>query len=440
MVEPTTFITWCIVVGVLLIAMTLGGSIIARLPLSAAMLYLGVGYAIGPNGARLIDLQSIRDVALLERLTEVAVLISLFTAGFKLRLPWRDTRWQIPLRLASVSMIVTVAAIAAIGFFLIGLPIGAAVLLGAILAPTDPVLASDVQVANADDRDRLRLGLTGEGGLNDGAAFPFVMLGLGLLGAHELGAWGKNWWLVDVVWATVGGIAIGFVLGALVGRVVLYLRMHKREALEADEFIVFGLIALAYGIALFAHTYGFLAVFSAGLALRGIADAAAPATSDRATRLASADDAAAPVIEPVSLMENVERFNHQLERFAEVAVVLVVGALLATVPFNYDAAWFVPLLFLVIRPLAVAIGLARVRVTRTQKAFMAWFGIRGIGSIYYLMYAINHKIDMDIAQQLIELTLAVVVASIVLHGVSVTPLMSHYERVRQRRRDKSRAA
>jgi sodium/hydrogen antiporter len=424
---PIDFFTlWCIVVGVLLIAMTMTGSFIARLPLSAAMLYLGVGYVIGPNGAGLLDVDALHDAALLERVTEIAVLISLFAAGFKLRLSWRDPRWRLPLRLASASMLVTIAAITATGVLLLDLPIGAAVLLAAILAPTDPVLASDVQVANAQDRDRLRFGLTGEGGLNDGAAFPFVMLGLGLLGVHDLGERGLRWFTIDLVWACVGSVAIGFALGVLVGRAVLYLRMRRREALGADEFIAFGLIALAYGVALAAHTYGFLAVFCAGVALRAIADAAAPVD-------AAEPAPGTPATQPASMMSAVERFNNQLERFAEVAVVLVVGALMATVPFVTDALWFVPLVFLVIRPIAVFVGLVDVDATRTQKLFMSWFGIRGIGSIYYLAYAIRHDVDAALAQRLTELTIAVVVASIVAHGVSVTPLMAHYERLRKRR-------
>ena len=271
----------CIVVGVLLIAMTIGGSFIARLPLSAAMLYLAVGYGIGPAGLGLVTLHPLHDAALLERLTEVAVLISLFTAGFKLELPFSDARWRIPVQLATVSMLITVAAIATFGVLVMDLSLGASVLLGAILAPTDPVLASDVQVANPGDRDRLRFGLTGEGGLNDGTAFPFVMLGLGLLSLHELGADWWRWWAMDVVWAVVGGLAIGYILGMLVGRSVLYLRTRHREALGADEFIAFGLIALAYGMALLCHTYGFLAVFAAGLALRRIDDRSSPPQSSR---------------------------------------------------------------------------------------------------------------------------------------------------------------
>jgi len=413
----------CIVVGVLLIAMTMGGSFIARLPLSAAMLYLAVGYGIGPAALGLVTLHPLRDAALLERLTEIAVLISLFTVGFKLELPLSDERWRIPVRLASVSMLITVAAIAALGVLVMDLSLGASVLLGAILAPTDPVLASDVQVANPGDRDRLRFGLTGEGGLNDGTAFPFVMLGLGLLSLHELGAGWWRWWALDVVWAVAGGLAIGYVLGTLVGRAVLYLRTRHREALGADEFIAFGLIALAYGMALLCHTYGFLAVFAAGLALRRIDDRPRPPHAETSTDGANT---ARRADAPVNMMQAVQRFNSQLERFAEVGIVLTVGTLLAVVEFRHDALWFIPALFLIIRPLAVFVGLLGTKVTGRARALMGWFGIRGIGSIYYLMYAISHDIEPALAKQLLSITIAVVVASIVAHGVSVTPLMTWY--------------
>lgn len=429
-----------LVLGVLLIVMTLSSSFISRLPLSAAMLYLLVGIGLGPTGINLLRLDPLRDSVLLERLTEVAVLISLFVAGMKLDLPLTDRRWRIPLRLASVSMVVTVGAITAVGYWLLHLPLGAAVLLGAVLAPTDPVLASDVQMADASDRDRLRFGLTGEGGLNDGTAFPFVMLGLGLLSLHDLGAWGWRWWLVDVVWATGAGLSLGYGLGALVGRAVLYLRMRHREALGSDEFIALGLIALAYGVAIAFHAYGFLAVFAAGYALRQIDhDGPGAATATGVASVASEPERLAEEVNqaPRGLMDAVQRFNAQLERFAEVGVVLAVGALLTTVEFRPEALWFVPLLFLVIRPLAVYLGLAGMTgqvMQPRQRRLMAWFGIRGIGSIYYLMYAISHGLDGGEARTLISLTIAVVVASVVAHGVSVTPLMNRYERLKKKRK------
>ena len=427
MTEPDDFTLGCIIVGTLLIAKTLGGSFIARLPLSAAMMYLAVGVAIGPWGWGLLKLDAFKNLVLLERLTEVALLISLFTAGMKLELPLKDKRWRIPVQLATVSMLLTVAAITAVGVWLLNLPLGAAVLLGAILAPTDPVLASDVQMANPGDRDRLRFGLTGEGGLNDGTAFPFVMLGLGLLGVHELGDMQWRWWAVDVLWAVAGGLALGYAMGTVVGRAIIYMRTQRREALGSDEFIALGLIALTYGVALLTLTYGFLAVFAAGLALRRIDEPAAVAMQAPKTELSDEDRRATGSHAPAHMMRQVERFNGQLESFAEVAIVLVVGVLLATVKFRFDMLWFVPLLFLVIRPISVAIGMLGTDAKPAQRRLMAWFGIRGIGSLYYLLYAISHGIKPELAQQLLSVTLAVIVASVIAHGISVTPLMNRYE-------------
>jgi len=427
MTEPDAFTLASIIVGALLIGKTLGGSFIARLPLSAAMLYLAVGIAIGPWGWGVLTLDALENVELLERLTEVAVLISLFTAGMKLELPLKDKRWRIPVQLASVSMLLTVAAVTAVGVWLLNLPLGAAVLLGAILAPTDPVLASDVQMANPSDRDRLRFGLTGEGGLNDGTAFPFVMLGLGLLGLHDMGDMLWRWWAVDVLWAVAGGLALGYAMGTGVGRAIIYLRTQRREALGSDEFIALGLIALTYGVAMLTLTYGFLAVFAAGLALRRIDEPAAVATQSPTTELSAEDQRATGNHAPAHMMRQVERFNRQLESFAEVAIVLVVGVLLASVKFSFEILWFVPLLFLVIRPAAVSIGLLGTDAKPAQRRLIAWFGIRGIGSLYYLLYAISHGVEPELAQQLLSITLVVIVASVIAHGISVTPLMNRYE-------------
>src|SRR5262249_52303469 len=152
---------------------------LARLPLSTAMLYLLAGVAVSPLGFGLAAMTTRSDSTLIEHLAEVVVLLSLFTSGLKLSVGLSDGRWLLPVRLAVLSMIVTVVLVTAAGVWLLGLSIGAAVLLAGILAPTDPVLASDVQVEKPSDRDRLRFALTGEAGLNDGTAFPVVLLGLG---------------------------------------------------------------------------------------------------------------------------------------------------------------------------------------------------------------------------------------------------------------------
>lgn len=441
---------WALIIGALLVTMALSGSALRHLPLSTAMLYLPVGYAIGPAGLGLVHVNLRDDAALLEHLTEVVVVISLFSAGLKLSVALDDRTWLLPLRLASSSMLVTVLLLTLLGLGL-GLPLGAAVLLGAILAPTDPVLASDVQVSNPEDRSRLRVALTGEGGLNDGTAFPFVMLGLGLMHLHPLGDFGLRWLLLDVVWAVAGGLALGAALGTLMGRLVLHLRLRYQQALGYDNFLALGLIALAYGLAVMLMTYGFLAVFAAGVALRRVerqasraaghaaTPAPAPASVEQALAMPAlateADKVAThPEHAPAFLAHALLGSSEQIERIGEVAAVVLLGVLVSGVDWSLVPWWFVPVLFLVIRPLAVALGLAGAPTLPPQRLLIAWFGIRGIGSLYYLGYALTHGLDAQLAPPLIALTLAAVIASIVAHGVSVTPLMSRYERLRRRRR------
>lgn len=434
-----SFAVWCLIVGLVLLAMALAGSVLKRLPLSASMLYLAAGFGLGPIGLGLLEADPFGQSRLFERLAEIAVLISLFVAGLKLSVPLRSARWFLPLRLAIVSMLLTIVLITAAGMWALGLPLGAAVLLGAILAPTDPVLASDVQLTNPADRDRLRFSLTGEAGLNDGVAFPFVMLGLGLLGLHELGEAGWKWLAIDVVWGIGTGLAAGGVLGFLTSRLVVYLRVRHREAVGLDEFLALGLIALSYGVALLMHTWGFLAVFAAGLAFRRVEAQPGDRTalhsalhdaSELGGKEIAANEAVATDPRHASsyMTQAVLGFNEQLERVGEVALVIILGAMLAYTPLPGTVLWFLPLLFLVIRPASVWAAVRGLPCSRLQLGMMSWFGIRGVGSIYYLMFAINHGLPRPLAEQLAAITLAVVATSIIVHGISVTPLMRYYER------------
>ena len=429
-----TDLRWFIAAGLVLVFMALAGSWVKRIPLSSSVIYLVVGAVVGPLGVGLLIVDPVAHAPAIEVVSEIAVIVSLFTAGLKLRLPLRDREWRIPVRLASVSMVITVGLVTLVGVVALGLPLGAAVLLGAILAPTDPVLASDVQLSHAHERDRVRFTLTGEAGLNDGTAFPFVLLGLGLLGLHDLGESGLRWILVDVAWAVPVGLAIGALLGMIVARLVIYLRSRHAAAVGLDELLLIGLIALSYGLALLVGGYGFLAVFAAGLAVRWVEraqtgdeppeellESVATATPETET----ADETAAATVAH-SLLET----NEMLERVAEVALVILTGAMLTVVGVPASALWVGALLFLVLRPVAVAAGLWGARLSREQFLTVGWFGIRGIGSVYYLSYAITHGLEPAMASTLASLTLALVATSIVVHGVSVTPLMSWYERRR----------
>ena len=431
---------WFLIIGALLILMALASSMVKRLPLSTATLYLFIGVLLGPSGFGLIKLDPVRESSILELATEVAVIISLFSAGLKLRAPFSDMRWWLSGRLAVVAMLLTIALITLMGVFALGLSLGAALLLGAVLAPTDAVLAAAVQVENAGDRDRVRFSITGEAGLNDGITWPFVMLGMGLLGLHGLGDHGAAWFLKDVLWSSFVGVGAGWALGLMVGHAVLYLRRVHKEAVGLDEFLGLGLMALSYGTALLLEANGFLAVFAAGVALRRIEHRESgdkqPDTVVGTTKAGTADETAVhPEKAPAFMTQAVLSFNEQLERIGEVAVVLMIGGMLSVGYFTLEAVVVVPLLFFVIRPIAVHLSLVGSDTSTLQRNLMAWFGVRGIGSFYYLMYAVQHGLPSDIAHRLISLVLTVIAASIVVHGMSATPLMTLYSRLKLRRQN-----
>lgn len=426
--------------------MALAHPLVRRLPITTTIVYLGIGIALGPLWRGVIRVDPILHAPWLHRAAEIAVVVSLFTVGMKLRLPLIDRRLRPALVLASASMIITVGLVAAAGMWLLHLPLGAAVLLGAVLAPTDPVLASDVQMKDPGDQNKLRLTLTVEGGLNDGTAFPFVMLGLGLLGLHDLGENGWRWWVIDGAWAVLGGLGIGGAIGYGVGRLVNGLNRRSQKLITMGEYLVLGLIGASYGTAVLLHAYGFLAVFAAGVALRAV-ERAATEENDKIERVlarSAAGEIAAtsvvndPTAAPAYFAGSLLAINEQLERILEVALVIILGAVVTVSGLWFkavwfDALWFGLLLFVVIRPLAALPLLLIGRFTPFEFGAISWFGIRGIGSIYYLMYAIDKGLPTDIAAPITALTLSILAFSIIAHGVSVTPLLTYYVRLKASR-------
>jgi NhaP-type Na+/H+ or K+/H+ antiporter len=408
---------WFVLVGFLLVGIALLGRFLDRLPVSPAMIYLLVGFVLGPSVCNVLELHPLRELTLLESISEIALLIALFTVGIKMRVPVGDWRWSLPLRLATVSMVLTILGVAMVAVVLLGFDWPLALVLGAVLAPTDPVLASEVQLRSAQDRDSLRFGLTGEGGLNDGTAFPFVLLGLGAMGLHEIGVGAWRWFAVDLVWGTVGGLGIGFFVGTVLARGVRLLRAWRRDAVIFDEFLLLGVIALSYGVALAAHALGFLAVFAAGLALRRADDIHANSKS-------AADK---PPLTPSMLS-----VNEQLERIVEVAVVLLVGAMISTGYWSQSGLMLAAMLFVVIRPLSVWIGLRGTDTGSAPRRLLAWFGIRGIGSVYYAVYFAGFELRDAVAVELLSVVFTVIAASIILHGISAAPLMELYRSRRGR--------
>jgi len=348
---------WFLLVGGLLLARGLTSPILSRLPVTPAILYLAVGLLVGPTVFNVFHFNPLKESALLEVLTEVAVLISLFSAGVKMPAPVSLARWRTPILLATVSMAVSVGLVAAFACLVLDLPLGAAVLLGAILAPTDPVLATDVQVRHPGDRDQLRFTLTCEAGMNDGSAFPFVMLGLGLLGLHEIGESGVRWLLVDVLWATGAGIVIGGVCGTALARTGWALRGMSAGHQLMDDFLGLGLIGVVYGLSVLAGAWGFLAVFFAAVALRqtevqlaGASAGTDPLPAGQSGPPAPVTTVAVATVPTVSARSLV--FKEHLERLSEMILILLIGGTLFIDSWSWRAVGLALFLFLVARPVS----------------------------------------------------------------------------------------
>jgi sodium/hydrogen antiporter len=436
-----SFIHWMVLVGALLLAMALSSAWIRRLPISTAAIYLGFGCAIGPLGFDWLRVDVVENAKWLERLTEVAVILSLFIGGLRLRLPLRDRAWTAAYVLASVVMLASIAGVALFAWGVLGLDPALALAIGAILAPTDPVLASSVTVGHSQDEDRLRYALSGEAGLNDGAAYPFVVLALLWMagpGAAELAQWAGH----RLLWAIPAGLAIGYAMGRGVGMVAIRLRTLSQDTAAPTDFLALALIALSYAAAEQLGAWGFLSVFAAGIGLRRTERATVEAEPHPEAHAATDHPPAETLVEPNQVTEEemeqpavaagvmvaeVFSFGDTLERMLEVLLVVLVGVSLAS-HWSWAGAWLALALIFVIRPLATLLPLAGTPTTVLQRGLLGWFGIRGIGSLYYLAYSLTHGLDGPGAEMLAGLAVTVVAVSIVLHGITSHPLMQWYER------------
>ncbi len=435
-------------VGALLLLMALSSAYLRRLPITTSAIYLALGLLVSPIGLELININFVEWRAWFEHLTEIAIILSLFIGGLKLRLPLHNPVWQAAYRLAAPVMLASIAGVAVFSHFVFGLDWAVAFLLGALLAPTDPVLASTVSVNDAGDHDRMRYGLSGEAGFNDGAAFPFVIFALMWAEYGELGGWVSGWALHRLVWGIPAGLLLGYFLGKGIGRLAIWLRSRHQETDAPNDFLALALIALAYVGAEAVGAWGFLAAFAAGVGFRRaeiktVEDNPAPehdeteeADEAQLTAHPPAEEFVGKKIQEEELkhpskaagmvVAEIISFGNTAERLLEVMLLLLVGICLA-IYWDWRAIPLALALFFVIRPLAALIFLLKTPTGKMQRLMMGWFGIRGIGSLYYLSYALNHGLNSNIADT-VGITLSVVALSILIHGISSQPILDLYER------------
>ena len=407
-----TYILDLLVIGILLFTVTLGSGWIARSSFSFAFIYLIAGISLSPYGFNLIQIRP--GASFLEKVTEIVVLISLFSCGLKMNRPLNFRAWGSTVRLIGLLMPISIFAVAALGHWVLKLSWGEAILLGAILAPTDPVLASESQLNHPDDQDGLRFGLTSEGGLNDALAFPFVYFGLHWLENDNWQEWFGQWVAIDLIWAIASGIGMGILIARGAVWVDQYVQKRRPVSEAMEDFVALSIILVTYATTELVHGYGFLAVFVAGIATQHF-------YRNREKRLAQLE------------------FIEQFEKLAELGMILLLGSLLRFEPMLRFAAPTLlvgGLLLFVIRPIGAWVSTIGASYEPARRWLFGWFGIRGVGSLYYLFYAMGGGLQGDVAEMIAWITLGTVVLSIVIHGNSATPVMKWYERRLEKQRDR----
>lgn len=384
--------------------------VLREFPLSLPMICIAFGTLfVWTPLSSIVGSNPLESRYLTEKVTELVVIIALMGAGLKIDriLGWRS--WMTTWRLLAISMPLTIGAIALVGWSFLGLGLASALLLGSALAPTDPVLASDIQVGPplSGEKSEVRFALTSEAGLNDGLSFPFVHLAIAIAATAATGeAWFRDWLAIDVAWRLIAGAGLGWATGKLLGYLTFHLPKRASIAHTGDGFVVLGITCLSYGLIEMAHGYGFVGVFVTALTLRH----------------AERDS---------GYHESLHDFAEQIERLLMMVVLVCFGAAIAegTVFRALDANVVFAALAIIflVRPIAGWIGLLGSPILTKEKAIIAFFGVRGLGSFYYLAYALGHA-NFAKAEILWVTVSLVVLISVMLHGIAVTPVMRHLER------------
>lgn len=434
---------WLFLLSALLLATSLSAGWLRRMPVTPFVVYALAGLALGPMllGYARIDLM--QHAHWLSAVSEGVLVVSLFLTGLKLRVPWRHPAWRAGLRLAVPAMLLSVAGLAWASHALLAFSWPIALVFAAIAAPTDPVLASLVSVDNARDDDALRVALSSEAGLNDGTAMPLLLLGMLLYsGKPDTGAvW--HWLWRDVCWALPAGLAIGFLLARLIGIIATRAKMASGDRAPSD-FLVLALIALTYAFAKAFDASQFLAAFAAGVGLRHtewrvVSRHPHPDVEQEqdqihppAEMLVNPNQRDEVALEQPSasiglVVSDALSFGDTLERLLAVGMVLLVG-IACSGGWSSDGALMALLLFVAIRPLSTWIATFGARMPPIRRLLAGWLGIRGIGSLNYLGYALTHGMPVAVAPKLTGMVTTLVVLSIAVHGASCQPLLAWRER------------
>ncbi len=403
------------VMGILTLLAAALPRLLRRAPISLPMVFLAAGALTFALVGPLPDPDPREHESFTLHLTELCVIISLMGAGLALNRPIGWRRWSSTWRMLAVAMPLTMLAAALLGWALLGFGVAAAVLLAAAVAPTDPVLATEVQIAEPTDEpeldDEARFALTSEAGLNDGLAFPFVYaaIAISLVGPAP-SDWFVQWFALDVLWRLSAGVLAGLAVGWMLGKLFFGdLLQRIRLAHAAEGFVALAATFLAYGLTELINGYGFIAVFVCACTIRA---------GERSH----------------SYHQVLHDYVEQLERLLTVGILVLLGGAATTgllAGIGWQQVVVAAVIILIVRPLSGWIGLAGGKTGPRERAVIAFFGVRGIGSLFYISYALQNGefVEQDALWQIICL---VVIGSVLIHGITATPVMNYLDRKRSR--------
>lgn len=395
-----------IVIGAAAFIMTFMPAITTKTKISYSLYFLVFGviiYYFWPQYLPFTNPKIYPDISL--HLSEMVVIISLMGTGIKIDRPFNLKNWASPLRLVTIAMLLCMLGVTFLAYYVLNFDLASAILLAAVLAPTDPVLASDVQVGppNEKYKSETKFALTAEAGLNDGLAFPFTWLAV-TVAFMQIGEKDNliEWFYFMLIYKILAGIAIGYLAGKFTGYLIFNLSKRFKFLKTQDGFLALALTLLVYGITEAFHAYGFVAVFISAITFR---------------HSEKKDD----------YHDHLHSFIDQTERVLIAIVLLLLGGSLVQQGLQY-LSWEIAICILaflfLIRPLSAYISLYNMKFHVKEKTAISFLGIRGIGSIFYLSFALKEA-DFSFENQIWSAVFFTILLSIVVHGFTAPHIINH---------------
>lgn len=396
LVSPDSYNHYILIAGVITLLSALVPNVLRNKHLTPPIIYLAIGALAYFAGTDYTNLDILQHKDIIKHVSEFVVIIALVNAGLKISKPFSWQTWKYTVLLLGVTMPMTIVAVSLTGYWLLNFMPATALLFGALIAPTDPVLASDLQTTQPSKKDlsKIRLSLTSEAGLNDGLAFPFTFLAIYMSAkGADLSSWMVEWFLVEVLYKITAAVIIGFLTGWLLHRLIFKFTDKTHHSNISRGILSLSLTLIPYALTEFAHAYGFIAVFVAACVF-----------SNSETQ--------------AKHMDSLHDFTEEIERIFVTFIFLIIGIYVCANFKNLVDPYIIAtalLIIFIIRPLGGWIALSRTDLSRYEKIVLSFYGIRGIGSLFYLVYALQETSFENVAK-LIQVTVATIVLSVLIHG------------------------